>query len=121
MGKDGGGKPIRWRCPQTCRGYSKRVDPFGCHGPVTPDLSERFPQKFAEAPARVTRCPWRMISDGWDAWLEVVLGIYRDREAGAPTPGWPEAYSAATVDAIRYLEAESRAAEAAMWDDAQPG
>jgi len=60
----------------------------------------------------VPYCPWRLIRENWSPWLAVVLELYRDREKGCLT-GWPHDYAGAVVEAVRLLESESRAAEAA--------
>lgn len=55
-------------------------------------------------------CPMHELRHGQDAFTRAVLGIAKDRQLGV-CPLWPDGYSAATVDAVRLLEAERDTAQ----------
>lgn len=44
-----------------------------------------------------------------DPWTDEILRLVHDYDA-ATIAGWPEAYTAGTVDAVRYVQRESVAA-----------
>jgi hypothetical protein len=87
-------------------------DIYGCHSEPSRPLSESMPQQFGAAPGPIPHCPWRVIRDTWDPWLGAVVDAASDIAAGQPLAGWPDDYSAAFVDAVRYLRRESDAAQA---------
>ena len=62
---------------------------------------------FADAPGVPDECPSQLLRRP-SPWRDEVIGLARDYEHGN-VPGWPDAYSARTVDGVRYVLAESQA------------
>ena len=85
---------------------------FGCHGAITPPLHERWPHRFGGH--EVPRCPFALLRRP-DAWRDEVLGMVQDYRAGL-LAGWPDRFTAATVDAVRYVLAESDACSAELME-----
>ena len=102
-------------CPQTCEATQHAGrDPYGCHGPLSKPLDTIIPGRFDRCPGGVPRCPWRLLRDP-DPWRDQIFHLVRDYRAGV-IRGWPDAYTAATVEAVRYVLNESDACTAEMYD-----
>lgn len=67
--------------------------------------NERWPDAFEIS--GVDECPMQMIG-GLDPWTAKVCGIVQDWRVGL-VPGWPDAYTAGVVSAVRYLLGEIEA------------
>lgn len=104
-GRDSKGRRLEWlKCPSKCNNSL-----WGCDGktPKAGPLHERYPGRFGDW--EVPHCPRKILAEP-DPFTSHVLGIYRDYKYGN-VEGWPESYSAAVVDAVRYLDGELDASQ----------
>ncbi len=104
-GADAKGRRLTWlECPKRCNN-----ELWGCDGKVSKHgkLSDRYPARFG--PWDLEYCPRRVLSEP-DPFTAEVVNLYRDYRNGALCD-WPDGYTAAIVDGVRYLDGEIHAAE----------